>query len=103
MIAGASPRGLIGARAIPGAGLVASLAYSLYLIHKQAYHLVMTALGHALDAQPWLAFGCCVLGAAAAGGLLYVAVERQGLKLRDVLDRRRLWPQPAADLEKIAV
>ena len=40
VIAGASPRALIGRWAIPGAGALAAGAYSLYLSHKIVFHQV---------------------------------------------------------------
>ena len=68
---------------IPGAKLIATLAYSLYLTHKEIIHLVdlwfpSITEGHML---PWLAVyaGCSFLVASA----LYLCVERPFLILRD--------------------
>jgi len=68
---------------IPGAKLVATLAYSLYLTHKELIHLVdlwfpSIAEGHM---AAWLAAYvlCCLLVASA----LYLCVERPFLILRD--------------------
>jgi peptidoglycan/LPS O-acetylase OafA/YrhL len=81
----ASPYGLLGRYRVPGARPVATMAYSLYLTHKEVYHLVLLALGWQLSDSPvleLLVFG----GAALAGGaLLYFAVERPFLRLRDRL------------------
>jgi len=59
------------------------MAFSLYLTHKAVYHLVRQNLGglvlHA--ALPALAI---YMGAAlAVGTLLYLAVERPGIRLRE--------------------
>jgi peptidoglycan/LPS O-acetylase OafA/YrhL len=83
VVAGASRTSLIGARAIPGASLLAALAYSLYLSHKAAYHLVALAAGKGLDAQPALKLFLSVALALVVGAGLYLAVERPFLTLRD--------------------
>jgi peptidoglycan/LPS O-acetylase OafA/YrhL len=68
---------------IPGVKLIATLAYSLYLTHKEMIHLVdwwfpSIAEGHMVQ---WLAVYavCCLLVASA----LYLCVERPFLILRD--------------------
>ena len=62
---------------------VAALSYSVYLTHKQMIHLVKMALAHyGIEANGNLVFWLCVLGAAAGGLLLYLAVERPFLALR---------------------
>jgi peptidoglycan/LPS O-acetylase OafA/YrhL len=81
--AGASERGLIGRWRIPGAGLIAAMAYSLYLTHKEAYHLVRLAAGGALDHQPALRLLLCGGLALVVGAALYLAVERPALRWRD--------------------
>lgn len=83
--AAAGQSGLVGRRPIPGASAVAAMAYSLYLTHKQVYHLVHLAVGAGLDGRPILAFLTYACAALAAGGLLYTAVERPFLHLRDRL------------------
>jgi peptidoglycan/LPS O-acetylase OafA/YrhL len=68
---------------IPGAKLIATLAYSLYLTHKEIIHLVdlwfpSITEGHML---PWLAvYAVCSFLVASA---LYLCVERPFLILRD--------------------
>jgi peptidoglycan/LPS O-acetylase OafA/YrhL len=89
LVMGASDhRSIIGRRAIPGAGVLAAGAYSLYLSHKMAYRAVINLMAHApaqaQAATPVLA----VLAALAAGTALYWVVERPFLKLRDRLDHR---------------
>lgn len=91
--AGASPSSLIGRFAMPGAGAVAAISYSLYLSHKAAIHLLKTGFGLALDGHPFATFVAYTAAMLTVGGLLYLAVERPFLRLRDRLVRR---PAPAA-------
>lgn len=88
--AGASASSLIGQRALPGAGLIAAMAYSLYLTHKQTYHLIQVAAGPWLAERPAFAVLAYAGGALAAGAALYFLVERPFLRLRDrILSPRR--------------
>jgi peptidoglycan/LPS O-acetylase OafA/YrhL len=84
---GAGSSGVLGRRPVPGAGAVAAMAYSLYLTHKQVYHLVHMAIGNGLDDRPVIVFGVCFVSAIAVGALLYRTVERPFLLLRDRLQR----------------
>jgi peptidoglycan/LPS O-acetylase OafA/YrhL len=84
---GAGPSGLLGRRPVPGAGAVAAMAYSLYLTHKQIYHMVHVAVGTGLDNRPVIAFGVYTFAALAGGALLYWTVERPFLRLREKLPR----------------
>jgi peptidoglycan/LPS O-acetylase OafA/YrhL len=86
--AAAGPVGVLGRRPVPGAATVAAMAYSLYLTHKQVYHMVHAAVGDGLDGRPALAFATYATAALAAGALLYLAVERPFLRLRDALGQR---------------
>jgi peptidoglycan/LPS O-acetylase OafA/YrhL len=75
-------------RKIPGAQAIATLAYSLYLTHKELIHLVdlrFPALAQGAMFS-WLALyaGTCLVAATA----LYIAVERPFLLLRDKLNQR---------------
>jgi len=99
--AGASSHGLIGRWRIPGAGAVAAMAYSLYLTHKQVYHMVHLAVGTRLDGRPILETALYSSAALAGGALLYWTVERPAIRLRDrLLGGRRLLraaePSPSA-------
>lgn len=70
---------------VPGVAPVAAMAFSLYLTHKAVYHLVREYAGAYLQGANLLAL-CVYLGAAlAAGALLYLAVERPGMQLRERL------------------
>jgi peptidoglycan/LPS O-acetylase OafA/YrhL len=87
--AAAGPIGVLGRGAIPGAATVAAMAYSLYLTHKQVYHMVHVAVGDSLDGRPTAAFLTYAIAALGAGALLYLAVERPFLRLRDTLGQAR--------------
>jgi peptidoglycan/LPS O-acetylase OafA/YrhL len=86
--AGSQASSLIGRWRVPGAGLIAGMAYSLYLTHKQVYHLVREHLGAALAGHPLLALVVVVTSVFAVGGLLYVTFERPALILRDRILKR---------------
>jgi peptidoglycan/LPS O-acetylase OafA/YrhL len=92
--AGASPRSLIGRWQVPGAAAVAAMAYSLYLTHKQVYHMVHLLVGQQLDQKPVLASLIYSSAALAAGGLLYVTLERPALRLRDRILKAAAKPTP---------
>lgn len=83
---------------VPGAATLASLAFSLYLTHKQVYHALHAYLDDALGGSPVLAF-CAYNGAALlAAAALYWLVERPALRLRT----RLLAPMPAHGLQPSA-
>ncbi|EIZ81160.1 acyltransferase [Novosphingobium sp. Rr 2-17] len=84
LVAGASDgRSLIGRYNVPGAKALATGAYSLYLSHKIAFHLVAPAGDGSPD---WLHLGLALSLALAFGAVLYWCVERPFLRLRDRLD-----------------
>jgi len=78
-----STKGLLSRIRIPGAKLIATLAYSLYLTHKELIHLVDRCFPGIARAGflSWLGvyMVCCLTVAAA----LYLCVERPFLILRD--------------------
>ena len=83
---------------VPGAASLATLAFSLYLTHKQVYHVLDAYLGDTLAVSPVLAF-CVYNGAAVlAAAALYRLVERPALRLRTRLlaPARAQGVQPAA-------
>ncbi|MBQ5965634.1 acyltransferase [Massilia sp. ZL223] len=88
----ASPAILPGRIELPGARLVATLAFSLYLTHKSMFRLVSEHAGAYLEGSNLLVLGCYGGAALAAGALLYLAVERPGLRLRERLARRHVRP-----------
>lgn len=85
VIAAVSP---LGRFAVPGARHVAMLSFSLYLTHKQVYHWLQDSVESNL-----LAFVVQNCAALAVAALLYVAIERPGLWLRDWLVAR--WSRNA--------
>lgn len=98
VLSATSPRGVLGRWAVPGAGGIAAISYSLYLSHKLAMHAVDTWLA------PHLPFGGVALFLVyaavivAVGAALHHVVERPGLALRDRLARGT----PAAPLATAA-
>lgn len=94
LLSSVSRNGLLNRFRIPGAELVATLAFSLYLTHKEAVHLDRLLLP-SLTAEP--GFGSLCLYAAtclAVAATLYVCVERPFMLLRDRLSVGKI---PAAD------
>ena len=92
VFAGAQRSGWLGYFALPGAAWLATISYSLYLIHKSVYHMVVAHFAEALDGHGLLAFasyaGASVIGAT----ILYYLVERPGLRLRSRwLSRTHPW------------
>ncbi len=78
-----STNGLLSRVKIPGAKLIATLAYSLYLTQKEVIHLVNAWIPWlaSLGTLAWLAgYSACCLAVAAA---LHLCVERPFLVLRD--------------------
>lgn len=83
LVSAASPSAVLGRVRIPGVGSIAAMAFSLYLTHKAVYFLVREHLGSWVDGSGMLALLCYVGAALLAGGLLYVAIERPGMRLRE--------------------
>ena len=75
---------------LPGAHALATLAFSLYLTHKQVYHAIDAAMGDSLAASSVLAFCVCNGAALLAAALLYGLVERPGLRWRAWLETHHL-------------
>ncbi|WP_226929417.1 acyltransferase family protein [Janthinobacterium aquaticum] len=74
---------------VPGVQLLATLAFCLYLTHKQVFHVVSAWLGDSLDGLPLAAFGVYLGAALLAAYGLHVLVERPGLRWREHLQRRQ--------------
>lgn len=85
VLAAVSPRTLVGRWRIPGAAPVAAMAFSLYLTHKAVYHLVREHAGQYLQGSNLLALAVYLGAALAVGALLYLTVERPGMRLRERL------------------
>ena len=86
VIAGSECRGIIGSRSIPGARMLATGAYSLYLTQKLAYHVVDAGYLPALGNEGWLRFFVAIGIALTMGALLHWLIERPFLRLRDRWD-----------------
>ena len=86
VIAGTQSGSLIGRFAIPGAGALATGAYSFYLIHKIVFAAFWKATSTWTTSHGALALIAALVLAGAAGAILYWLVERPFLKLRDRLD-----------------
>lgn len=62
---------------------VATIAYCIYLTHKQLNHLVRALLvNYGMDDQGNTMFGICIVVAIAGGWVLHTAIEKPFLKLR---------------------
>ena len=83
VMAAADRRSWFGRVRVPGAKLVATLAYSLYLTHKEIAHLDEQWLPKVMDARDWRSVCILVVSCMAAAGLMYLAIERPFLALRD--------------------
>jgi peptidoglycan/LPS O-acetylase OafA/YrhL len=83
VFAGAQSRSWIGRWRVPGAAWLAAISYSLYLVHKAIFQMVESAVGAQLAGRGLIAFAVYAVAALLGGALLYYAVERPGLTLRD--------------------
>lgn len=103
VFAAANRSTLIGRRAIPGAGWLAGISYSLYLSHKIAFHLVQVHLAPVLQQHGVLLFAVYALAALLLGAILHYLVERPFLKLRERrLALTTVVPAPVADVPRQA-
>jgi peptidoglycan/LPS O-acetylase OafA/YrhL len=99
--AASTGNGLVGKYRVFGGQALATGAYSLYLTHKLAFHAVRTWISPALGATGYPALGLAIVFALLVGALLYWAVERPFLILRDQLESDRkgrlpsLWRRPS--------
>lgn len=83
-----SPRTPLGRRALPGARMIALLAFSLYLTHRQVYAWLDGVAGDLTANAPFSAFVLYNGASLAVAALLYAAVERPGLRMRPGTSRR---------------
>lgn len=91
----ASRQSVLGRVTVPGAQTLATLAFSLYLTHKSAYHLVREHLGMLTggNVAALATHGAATLLCAT---LLHLLIERPGLRLRERLLRRQCSAPAAA-------
>jgi peptidoglycan/LPS O-acetylase OafA/YrhL len=83
-----SPRTPLGRRALPGARTLALLAFSLYLTHRQVYAWLDDVAGELTAHAPVAAFVLYNSVSLAVAALLYVTVERPGMRMRPATTRR---------------
>ncbi|MEO7495427.1 MAG: acyltransferase [Massilia sp.] len=77
-----SPTSWTGRLRLPGAGPVAAMAFSLYLTNKSVFHVIHEQLDDQLDGSRPLALAVYLGAALAVGAILYLGVERPGMRLR---------------------
>jgi peptidoglycan/LPS O-acetylase OafA/YrhL len=68
---------------VRGFALIAALAYSTYLTHKEVIHFVRIHLPQLVEARGWIALIVYFAFSFAAAFVLYMAVERPFLRLRE--------------------
>ena len=73
---------------IRGFGLIAALAYSAYLTPKEIMHLVYTRLPKLIEAGGWLALSVYFASSFLVAFVLYLAIERPFLRLRERISGR---------------
>ncbi len=95
VLAAASPVSWLSRVPIPGVRLVAAMAFSLYLTHKEVAHVLYHVLPGFMDRHPWRMLLVLEPACLLAGAALYLAVERPMLALRD----RRDYQTPVPALE----
>jgi len=94
VFAAAGTRSWIGRLRVPGAGWIAQVSYSLYLVHKPIYHVVSEAFGAQLEGHRLVAFAAYAVASLGGGALLHYAVERPFLRWRERLASARADAQP---------
>jgi peptidoglycan/LPS O-acetylase OafA/YrhL len=95
-----SSNGLLARVKIPGAKILATLAFTLYLTHKAVGHFLMQDFPRITSSQSpasWLLYAVACLIAA---WLLHIAVERPFLRLRDRGSGRQSTPALEAEMRK---
>jgi peptidoglycan/LPS O-acetylase OafA/YrhL len=75
---------------VRGFGLIATLAYSLYLTHKEIVHLDQVFFLRYVEPGGWMAFLIYFATSFLAATVLYLAIERPFLRLREMITSRPL-------------
>jgi peptidoglycan/LPS O-acetylase OafA/YrhL len=73
---------------VRGFALIAALAYSAYLTHKEIMHLVYTRLPKLIEAGGWLALAVYFGFSFLVAFVLYLTIERPFLRLRERISSR---------------
>jgi peptidoglycan/LPS O-acetylase OafA/YrhL len=89
LLAALSPATGLARITVPGSRQLATLAFSLYLTHKQVYHWLDTGVPDFAEHSPAPALVVYFLASLAVAAMLYGAVERPALMLRARLLARR--------------
>lgn len=89
LVSAVNPNALANRMPLPGVATLASMAFSLYLTNKAAYHLVRSTAGDSLAGTGVIGLTVYLLAALVCGTLLYLLVERPALVLRERLFHRR--------------
>jgi peptidoglycan/LPS O-acetylase OafA/YrhL len=84
-----SSNGILNGVRVPGAKLIAMLAYSLYLTHKEVLRLDEHYFRAVAEMGGMAFFGVYAVTTLAVAGALYLCVERPFMVLRDRRQRRR--------------
>jgi peptidoglycan/LPS O-acetylase OafA/YrhL len=74
---------LLGRLRVPGAKVVATLAYSLYLTHREVARVDVQVLPRIMGYRDWRSMLLVAVSCLAMAGVLYLGVERTFLMLRD--------------------
>ena len=75
--------GPLGRWRIPGASTIATLAYSLYLTHKEILNLCGTYLPARYSFQTWIGLAIFITTSLLTAATLYLLVEKPTLRFRD--------------------
>ena len=89
LVSSVSKNGFLATVRLPGAKMMALLAYSLYLTHKEIAHLDRLFFPHLTAERGWTAFLLVTVSCLLAAAVLYFAVERPFLLLRDAGEKKR--------------
>ena len=73
---------------VRGFGLIAALAYSAYLTHKEILHFVYYHLPKLVEARGWVALSIYYAFSFTAAFVLYLVIERPFLRLRERISAR---------------
>jgi peptidoglycan/LPS O-acetylase OafA/YrhL len=77
---------------VRGFGLIAAIAYSTYLTHKEIIHQVRVHCPRLVEGDGWLALVAYFAFSFLAAFVLYLAVERPFLRLRERISSRVVTP-----------
>ena len=81
---------------VRGFALIAALAYSTYLTHKEVIHVVHEHWPRRVEGGGWLALVAYFAFSFLAAFVLYMAIERPFLRLRERISSRTAQPAKLA-------